>query len=277
MNPDDRFLSDRYPRSSRYHPEWIIKNGMSGSNTLRLTEWLSEAMDPRPGMRVLDLGCGRAISSIFLAREFGVQVWAADLWISATENLQRIRDAGLEGSVFPLHVDARALPFAGEFFDAVMSIDSFAYYGTDDLYLNYIAHFLKPGGLLGIAGAGLVREFDGGVPSHLSELWTQDFWAIHSADWWKRHWERTGLVEIRDAETMPDGWLEWLDWQRSAHPENLPEIQAVEADAGRCLSYYRLIAQRKSGVTFQDYCWPDTMRSLPMDYERKPLLRTDEV
>jgi hypothetical protein len=32
---------------------------------------------------VLDLGCGRASSSIFLRREFGVQVWAADLWFSA--------------------------------------------------------------------------------------------------------------------------------------------------------------------------------------------------
>ena len=33
-----------------------------------------------PGMRVLDLGCGKGLSSIFLAKEFGVQVWAADLW-----------------------------------------------------------------------------------------------------------------------------------------------------------------------------------------------------
>ncbi len=39
-----------------------------------------------PGLRVLDLGCGRASSSIFLCREFGVQVWAADLWFSASEN-----------------------------------------------------------------------------------------------------------------------------------------------------------------------------------------------
>jgi cyclopropane fatty-acyl-phospholipid synthase-like methyltransferase len=36
-------------------------------------------MNLQPGMRVLDLGCGRALSSIFLHREFGLQVWAADL------------------------------------------------------------------------------------------------------------------------------------------------------------------------------------------------------
>jgi SAM-dependent methyltransferase len=35
---------------------------------------LAEAIELRPGMRVLDLGCGRAMSSVFLHREFGAQV-----------------------------------------------------------------------------------------------------------------------------------------------------------------------------------------------------------
>src|SRR3954469_20848410 len=108
-----------------------------------MAEWLAGAMELEPGMRVLDLGCGRALSSIFLHREFGVQVWATDLWFSATENLRRVRDAGGEGGVFPIHADARALPFASEFFDAVVSLDSFPYYGTDDLYLGSIARLLK--------------------------------------------------------------------------------------------------------------------------------------
>lgn len=96
-------------------------------------------------MRVLDLGCGRASSSIFLGREFGVEVWATDLWFSASENLQRIRDAKVQSCVFPIQANARALPFAAEFFDAILSIDSFVYYGTDDLYLSYLARFLRPG------------------------------------------------------------------------------------------------------------------------------------
>ena len=41
-------------------------------------------MPIEPGMKVLDLGCGKAMSSIFLAREFRVSVWATDLWIPAT-------------------------------------------------------------------------------------------------------------------------------------------------------------------------------------------------
>jgi len=140
---DQRLISDRFPRASQYHPAWVLANASGGANSLWLTEWLATALDLRPGMRVLDLGCGRASSSIFLCREFGVQVWAVDLWISAAENIQRIRDAGVEDGVFPLHADARSLPFAPHFFDAILCVDSFYYYGTDDLYLNYNAAEIK--------------------------------------------------------------------------------------------------------------------------------------
>ena len=139
---DTKLVLSKFPLSSNYHPEWIIAGVSGGANPLWMTEWLVSAMDLRPGMRILDLGCGRAMSSIFLHREFGVEVWATDLWFSVTENLQRIRDADVEKGVFPIHADARVLPFASEFFDAIISIDSFIYYGTDDLYLNYLARFV---------------------------------------------------------------------------------------------------------------------------------------
>src|SRR5690242_19877123 len=128
---DQRFVTDRFPRASKYHPEWVLAGVSGGANPLWLTEWLAEALDLRPGMRVLDLGCGRAMSSIFLRREFGAQVWATDLWFSPSENIERIRDAGVEGRVFPIRADARFLPFAPEFFDAVIGIDSFPYFATD--------------------------------------------------------------------------------------------------------------------------------------------------
>jgi cyclopropane fatty-acyl-phospholipid synthase-like methyltransferase len=45
---------------------------------------------------VLDMGCGTALSSIFLAREFGVEVWAVDLWVPPYDNFTRIREARRE-------------------------------------------------------------------------------------------------------------------------------------------------------------------------------------
>src|SRR5262247_1989557 len=119
MDSDQRLIRKQFPRASQYHPEWVMTNASGGANSLWLTEWLAEALELRPGMRVLDLGCGRALSSIFLRCEFGVQVWATDLWFSAAENFQRVRDAEVEDGVFPIHADARSLPFAEGFFDVI--------------------------------------------------------------------------------------------------------------------------------------------------------------
>lgn len=271
MTPDTRLASERFPRSSQYHPDWVLANASGGANALWLTEWLTTALDLRPGMRVLDLGCGRASSSIFLRREFGVQVWAADLWFSASENMQRIRDAGVEDGVFPLHVDARALPFASDFFDAVVCVDSFPYFGTDDLYLNDLARLVKPGAPVGIAGAGLMREIEGFLPDHLREWWTQDLWCLHSAAWWRWHWERTGIMDIDLADTLPDGWQRWLDWQRAVAPDNEAEIKAVEADRGTYLGYVRLVGRRNSQAELADH-----VISVPQQYTKKPLLRNEE-
>ena len=272
MTSDKRLVSERFPRSSQYHPEWVIASLSSGANALWLTEWLAAALDLRPGMRVLDLGCGRAMSSIFLRREFGVQVWATDLWFSPSENMQRIRDAGVEDGVFPIHADARSLPFAEEFFDAIVSIDSFFYYGTDDLYLNYLARFVKPGGPVGIAQAGLIQEIEGAVPEHLREWWAQDQpWCLHSPAWWRRHWERTGIVDIELADTMPDGWQLWLDWLRLIAPDNETEIKALETDRGSYLGYVRVVGRRRGEAKLLDH-----IVSLPAQYTKHPLLRSQE-
>jgi SAM-dependent methyltransferase len=271
LSPDLRLVNDRFPRSSKYHPEWLLASVSGGANSLWMTEWLSTALDLRPGMRVLDLGCGLASSSIFLRREFGVEVWATDLWFSASENVQRIRDAGVDDGVFPIHADARSLPFPDEFFDAVVSIDSFFYYGTDDLYMNYLGRFVKPGGAVGIAGAGLMQEIEGAVPEHLQEWWTPDLWCLHSASWWRRHWERTGMMDIEVSDTMPDGWQLWLEWHRTVAPDNEVEIKALEADRGSFLGYVRVVGRRRADVKL-----PDHIVSVPTHYTRKPLLRTED-
>ena len=264
---DNPFALQEFPRSSKYHPEWIMASVSGGANPLWLTEWLAQGLELQPGLRVLDLGCGRAMSSIFLHREFGVQVWAVDLLFSVSENYERIRDAGVENDVFPVHADAHSLPFASEFFDVIISIDSFFYYGTDDLYLNSLARFLKPGGRLGIAGAGLMQEVESAVPAHLQQWWTPDLWCLHSASWWQRHWERTGILKIEVADTLPNGWRLWQRWHQAIAPNNIVEIEALQADGGRYLGYVRAIGRKQQNLTAEE-----PMLSIPTEYTRKPLL-----
>ena len=108
---------DAFPRSSHYDLEWMLETEM-GPNVLWLADSLSQVLDLRPDMRVLDMGCGKAASSIFLAKEFSVSVWATDLWISADEK------------------------------------------------------------------------------------------------WWSHHWQKSGHVEIVQADFLPEGWKHWLQWQQ---------------------------------------------------------------
>src|SRR6185503_9883035 len=140
--------------------------------------------------------------------------------------------AGISGGIVPVHADARSLPFDPQFFDAIVSIDSFPYYGTDAFYLSYLARFLKPGGALGIAGAGLMQEIEGDVPEHLRAWWTPDLGCLHAPAWWRRHWERSRLVDVEVDATMPDGWQLWLEWHPAIAPDNHVEIDAVDADRG---------------------------------------------
>ena len=266
---DQRLITERFPRASGYHSDWVLAGVSGGANPLWLIEWLSEALDLKPGMRVLDLGCGRALSSIFLRREFGVQVWATDLWFSASENFLRVSDAGVDDGVFPICADARLLPFAEGFFDAITSIDSFMYFGTDDFYLNNLARFVKPGGRIGIALAGFLNEIDEPVPSHMADWWAAEKpYSLHSADWWKRHWERSGIVEVEVADALPNGWEFWRTWLEISSPGNVAEIRTLEADAGRNFGYVRAVGRRREGVELFD-----PAVSIPAAYAKAPLLR----
>ncbi len=248
-NPDlTRLLTlDAYPRSVAYDPVWMLENLM-GPNAVWLTEALGQVMPLRPGMRVLDLGCGKALSSVFLAREFGVQVWATDLWIPASENWTRIQAAGLADQIFPIHAEAHALPFADGFFDALVSLDAYHYFGTDDLYLGYVSRFLKPGGLLGIVVPGLQHELADGLPAHLAPFWQPEFWSFHSPAWWRSHWERTGPVVVESADLIPDGWQHWLHWLevcgQFGYPTSEDEARMIREDAGRNLGFSRIAGRR---------------------------------
>ena len=96
-------------RSKKYDRA-MVRKCMAGPNALYLTEELTDSMRLEAGMLVLDLGCGRGLSSVFLAREYGVSVYAVDKNEYASETLNMLRDQGLDSRVYPIQADAAALP-----------------------------------------------------------------------------------------------------------------------------------------------------------------------
>ncbi len=194
-------------------------------------------------MQVLDLGCGTARSSVFLAKEFGVEVKAVDLWNSAADNARVVRAAGMDSHIETLQVDARDLPFPADHFDAILSIDAYQYFGTDCLFLPYILRFLKPAGIIAFASAGLTNDFGNDVPEHLTRFWQPDAWCLQTSRWWREHWQRTNLVDVMAADTLRDGWEYWLAWAKLNRTAEW-YVETLTQDAGRFLGYVRMIARR---------------------------------
>ena len=253
----DLLNKPEFPLSGRYDPDWVLENQM-GPNALWLLEWLLADLPLTPGMRVLDLGCGKALTSIFMAKEFGVQVWAADLWISPDHNRKRAEAAGVGQSVFPLRAEAHALPFPDNFFDVVVSIDAYQYFGTDVLYLGYLLRFLRPGGLVGFASPGLIQSFSV-VPRHLARcqsngkpFWEDECWSFKTADWWYGHWRKNSNIDDIRVDTLEDGWRYWRDFEKvleatgkSPFPS---DAEALENDRGEYIGFVRAVAKRTGGA-----------------------------
>jgi cyclopropane fatty-acyl-phospholipid synthase-like methyltransferase len=217
-------------------------------------EWLWPILDLQPGARVLDLGCGTAPTSIFLAKEYEAQVVAADLWVDPKDNWPRIQAADCAGNVIPLRAEAHDLPFAEGYFDAIVSVDAYHYFGTEQRYLAYLSRFLAPGGRIGIVVPGLVNELnDNEVPEHLRPYCQPDFWTFHSAQWWRQLWDRSGTMQVDHADLLDDGWREWALWCEvcaEASPSDFvlgivpKEGEMVRQDAGRNLGFVRMAAHR---------------------------------
>ncbi len=126
---------------------------------------------------------------------------------------------------------------------------TFHYFGTDELYLGYVSQFVRPGGSLGIVVPSVLSELNGEIPAHLTSYWRWDWWSFHSPQWWQQYWNKTGLVEVERADSIPDGWKHWLTWlevcQNAGFPSTPDEIEMLRADAGRTFGFTRMVARKR--------------------------------
>ena len=125
-----------YIKSLKYDTPDLQKKIM-GPNPVKLTEELMLNHKIPSGSVICDLGSGQGLTSVFLAKEYGFTVYAADLWSDPKENRAFFNSMGLtDTQIVPVKADASDLPFEKEFFDAVISVDSYNYFGRDQQYLD---------------------------------------------------------------------------------------------------------------------------------------------
>jgi SAM-dependent methyltransferase len=244
---------DRYPLSSRYDPRWLLDLDM-GPHPLWQLEDILPALALRPEMRVLDLGPGYGATSVFLARECGVTVTACDLWIDPPAIEEVLRGAGLAESITVVQADVRDLPFPDDAFDAIVSIDAFEYFGTDVHLLPLLLRVLKPGGTIGMTTPGLKRDpYEERVPDEIWSLWGYETAAWHSPEWWRRHWELSGLLEDIETSWLPDALENWILWMMARREANGTQegaaLEMLQGNEGQQLGFVSAIARKRLVAT----------------------------
>ena len=213
----------QFPKANSFSQDSVLSKIM-GPNPLKLCEEMiltaNEIVGNKavsPSSVVLDLGSGTGITTALLAREFGCAAYAVDLWSNPTENMRFFETLGLTNrQIVPIKADAsEGLPFAEGFFDAVVSIDSYNYFGRSAEYLDAkLLPYVKRGGIVALCFPGMKRDCHANPPACLLESWTPDqLDYIHDIPWWKAIFEQSenaDILGIREMQCTEEAWADWL-------------------------------------------------------------------
>ena len=237
-----------YPLSQKYSsPEWMSK--IMGPNPIKLEEELMRAHRIPDHAVVMDLGSGQGLTSVFLAKEYGFCVYAADLWSDPAENRKFFQSQGLtDEQIIPVKADASALPFAPAFFDAVISTDSYNYFVREAYYLDkHILPVVKQGGLIYFSIPGMKHDCHDHLPPELLLSWTpEQMDYMHDIAYWTQTMQQckgATLLSIREMESNEEVWADWL---RQENEYAIGDRKSMEAGAGAYLNFISIVLQKNS-------------------------------
>ena len=211
-----RIDPSRYPELIDYARDAIYGDGdRMAPGGLYLAARMTRSLNLQPGDVVLDLGCGRGDSSLFLARHFDVHVVSVDLLISATERSEKFAARGHRHDILPLRLDARRpLPFGEQYFDAIFCMQALHAFGGSVSILQDLLKHLKPGGRFVVGTTcfnepvtrdtlpDIYRQTDG---------WDAEYEKYHWPEWWNDLFIETGMLDVIECEELDDGALLWED------------------------------------------------------------------
>lgn len=230
--------------------KYFTKEYLMGPNSFRLLNELIERKPEDVSLdRTLDLGCGTALTSIFIANETSAKnVYAFDLWVPASENYERIKQNNLEEKIIPIHGDALDMPFAKGYFDAIVSVDTYHYFGCKKgVFAEKILPYVKSNGYIMIAIPGLKEEPKG----EMKKIFCQ--WAegdeselFKTAEWWKNLLaEECGdscELLVKEAECYDIAWQEWFE---SGHEYGIRDKEYLDKGLYDLLNFVLVYVKKK--------------------------------
>jgi SAM-dependent methyltransferase len=135
---------------SRQQATWSSGDYAVIGTTLAITgELLCEAVELRPGQRVLDVAAGNGNATLAAARRWG-DVTSTD-YVAALLERGRAKAAAERLSVTFQEADAEQLPFADSSFDVVLSVFGVMFTPDQQQAAHELLRVCRPGGRIGLA------------------------------------------------------------------------------------------------------------------------------
>lgn len=225
----------QYPELLGYSRDECYQDFFGGGG-LYLALHMLRTMRLQPKNIVLDLGCGKGATSIFLASHFGVQVTALDLWTSADFLEGKFKEQGVPDRITPIQMDAtEPLPFSENYFDAIFCMNSFNFYGGNVDFLRHLLKHLKPGGQLCVGSEVLSAEFTAEQlanppqvyafklpsPNEHVDVFEDDFKKQHTPEWWCNLFQSSGLLQVEYCQELEDADVLYEELVRYEYEHNI--------------------------------------------------------
>lgn len=166
--------------------------------TDRLTDLMISGLDPEPGQRILDIGCGNGNPAMRLVRSRDVRVVGITISeLQVEQGQERAAEAGLADRAEFRYADAMSIPFPDGSFDAAWALESMLHMPDRGQVLAETARVLRPGGRLAIADVverGPVSPEGKVVMDHIRE--TYKIHALGSVEEYREQLAAHGFVDV---------------------------------------------------------------------------------
>jgi cyclopropane fatty-acyl-phospholipid synthase-like methyltransferase len=230
------------------YKDLFSKEYLMGPNSMRLLDELIEKYPIDTNIKIMDLGCGKGITSFFLSKEFNANVYATDLWCSATDNYEQFKKWGIDDNVVPIHADAHDLPYANNYFDLITTIDSFHYFSTEPgFFESKILPLVKSGGYVYIAMPGLKEELNAEQEEALLEWFggsRDDLDTFHSRKWWMNLFDNSDDYEVVMDFNLDCFDEAWNDWFESGHEYGMRDKVYFDRGLDEYLSFIGIVIRK---------------------------------
>ena len=139
------------------------------------------------------------------------------------------------------------MPFEKDFFDAVVSADSYNYFGRDERYLDEkLLPFVKKGAYIYIAIPGMKHDCHDNLPPELLLSWTpEQLDYMHEVSYWTETVSKCKGADVISVKEMESNDEVWADWLAQDNEYAAGDRKSMEAGGGKYLNFISIVLQKK--------------------------------